>query len=164
MKELARSAPGRRSYRVLLLGGTTAVYEGWRASTIDADLHADRDEVFRDIQAIKERLELNVEFVRPEDFVPALAGTEGRHIFLEAVGRVSFYHYDPYAQLLSKVVRGFRRDLEDAEQFLATGLVDPSEFRALVRRIPEPAFARYPSLSRHAILEAVDGFLARRRS
>jgi len=160
MQELARHAPGRRSYRVFLVGGGTAVFAGWRNSTIDADLHADHEAVFGDIQAIKERLQINVEFVRPEDFVPALAGTEGRHVLLETVGRVGFYHYDPYAQLLSKVVRGFRKDMLDAESFVTSGMVDPERFRSLVHDIPEAAYARYPALSQRAVLEAVDEFLA----
>jgi hypothetical protein len=161
MKELARTAPGRRSYRVFLVGGGTAVHAGWRESTIDADLYCDREEVFRDVQGIKERLQLNIEFVRPEDFVPALAGSEDRHVFIETVGKVSFYHYDPYAQLLSKVVRGFNRDLQDAERLLDSGMVDAERFRSLVQEIPDSAYARYPALSRRAVLEAVDDFLAR---
>ena len=55
MRALARSAPVKGSYRVFLVGGCTAVHSGWRASTIDADLFSDREEVFRDIQDIKER-------------------------------------------------------------------------------------------------------------
>lgn len=164
MKELARCAPGRRSYRVFIVGGGTAVHQGWRASTIDADLHSDREEVFRDIQGIKERLELNVEFARPENFVPALAGSDDRHVFIETVGKVSFYHYDPYAQLLSKVVRGFSRDMQDAESFLASGMVGAERFRALVHEVPETAYAKYPALSRRAVVEAVDDFLSGRRS
>ncbi len=69
MGELARTAPRGGMFRVYLVGGGTAVLAGWRSATIDADLCADRDEVFRDIQGIKERLQLNIEFVRPEDFV-----------------------------------------------------------------------------------------------
>lgn len=160
MREIARGAPGGRSYRVFLVGGGTAVFAGWRNSTIDADLHADHDAVFRDIQGIKERLQINVEFARPEDFVPALAGTEGRHVLLETIGRVSFYHYDPYAQLLSKVVRGFRKDMQDAESFISSGMVDPERFRSLVHDVPEAAYARYPAVSERAVLEAVDEFLA----
>jgi hypothetical protein len=128
---------------------------------VDANLHADRDEVFRDIQGIKERLQLNVEFVRPEDFVPALEGSDARHVFIETLGKVSFYHYDPYAQLLSKVVRGFRRDLEDAERFLADDMVDAERFRSLVHEITEASYAKYPALSRDAVVEAVEGFLSR---
>jgi hypothetical protein len=161
MKELARSAPGRRSYRVFFVGGGTAVHAGWRESTIDADLHCDDEGIFRDIQGIKDRLGLNIEFARPEDFVPALAGSEDRHLFIETIGRVSFYHYDPYAQLLSKLVRGFNRDMLDAKSLIASGMVDRERFRSLVKRIPEKAYARYPSLSRLAVLDAVESFLSR---
>ena len=160
MQEIARRAPGGRSYRVFFVGGGTAVFAGWRSSTIDADLHAEDEAVLRDIQAIKEHLQINVEFARPEDFVPELAGTEGRHVLLETIGRVSFFHYDPYAQLLSKVVRGFRKDMQDADSFVSSGMVEAERFRSLVQDIPEAAYARYPALSQQAVLEVVDGFLA----
>jgi hypothetical protein len=156
-------APRGKSYRVYLVGGGSAVEFGWRDSTIDADLYSSRTEVFREIQSIKERLHVNVEFVRPEDFVPALEGSKSRHRFIDAISNVQFFHYDPYSQLLSKLVRGFRKDLEDAEHFLDEGMVDADRFRSLVDRIPATAYARYPALSREAVIEAVDEFLARRR-
>lgn len=159
MNELARTAPPRESYRVYVVGGGTAVLAGWRDSTIDADLFAEDEAVFRDIQGIKERLRLNVEFARPEQFVPALAGTADRHVFIERMGRVGFYHYDPYAQLFSKVVRGFRKDLVDAKHFVTSGMVDAERFRAMVHDIAESAYARYPALDRHSVLATVDGFL-----
>jgi len=145
---------------VYFVGGATAVLQGWRASTIEADLYAGKDAIFHDIQNIKERLQLNIEFARPEDFVPALAGSDDRHVFIETIGNVSFYHYDPYAQLLSKVVRGFNRDLQDAKSFLDSGLVDPERFRALVGEISDAAYAKYPSLSRRAVQDAVEDFLS----
>lgn len=160
MKELARSAPRRGSFKVYIVGGGTAVLNGWRDSTIDADLYSAQDAVFHDIQGIKERLQLNIEFVRPEDFVPALAGSEKRHVFIESIAKVSFYHYDPCSQLLSKIVRGFSRDMQDAARFLESGMVDAERFRALVNAIPEAAYARYPTLSRKAILDAVENFLS----
>lgn len=156
MRELARTAPTGESFRIYIVGGATAVLEGWRPSTIDADLWAEREEVFRDVQAIKDRLQLNIEFARPEQFVPPLAGTDERHVFIDRVGNVDFLHYDPYAQLLSKIVRGFRKDLLDARHLVESGRVDPQRFRALVREIPDPAWARYPTLSREAVLAAVD--------
>lgn len=160
MRELARTAPRGESFRVYLVGGGTAVLEGWRASTIDADLHADREEVFRDVQGIKERLRLNIEYARPEQFVPALAGSDDRHRFIERVGDIDYYHYDPYAQLLSKVVRGFRKDVLDAESFVKSGMVNPARFRELVEAIPDSEYARHPNLSRDAVMAAVDGFLS----
>lgn len=160
MAELARTAPPGEPFRVYVVGGATAVLAGWRDSTIDADLYADREEVFRDVQGIKERLRLNIEFARPEQFVPPLAGSSDRHLFIERVGNVDFYHYDPCAQLLSKIVRGFRKDLLDAEQFVRTGMVDRRRFLELVRQIPDSAYAKYPNLSRTAVLGAVEDFLS----
>ena len=160
MEELARTAPRGESFRVYVVGGGTAVLSGWRTSTIDADLHAERDEVFRDIQGIKSRLRLNVEYARPEHFVPPLAGSGDRHLFINRVGGIDFYHYDPYAQLLSKIVRGFRKDLVDARHFVTSGMVDPRRFRELVHGIPVPQYVRYPNLSHDAVVDAVEKFLA----
>lgn len=162
MKELARSAPRTGTYRVYLVGGGTAVYLGWRRSSLDVDLFSDQQGVFRDVQELKERLNMNIEFARPEDFVPPLRGSADRHVFIDTMGPISFYHYDPYAQLLSKVVRGFERDLEDAREFVGRGLVDPVRFRELVAAIPDSAYARYPSLSRSGVERAVDRFLRQR--
>lgn len=159
MQGLAESSPAEGSYRIYLVGGGTAVAFGWRGSSVDADLAADDDTVFKDIQALKERLNLNIEFARPEDFVPALAGSASRHVFISRLGNVSFYHYDPYAQAFSKIVRGFERDLTDARHFVDEGLVDPYKLVSLVRGIPEAEFARYPSLSRGAVLDAVHRFM-----
>lgn len=159
MKELARSAPRRGASRVYLVGGGTAVYLGWRSSSIDVDLYSDREAVFRDIQGIKERLRINIEFARPEDFVPPLRGTASRHVFIETVGPISFYLYDPYAQFLSKVVRGFQRDLDDAREFLRSGMVDPEKLQSLVAAIPDSAYAKYPNLSRPGVETAVETFL-----
>lgn len=160
MQELARTAPRRGSYRVHLVGGTTAVWAGWRASSIDADLFSEEEEVFQDIQGIKERLNVNVEFARPEQFVPALRGSSNRHVFIETIDHVSFYHYDPYAQVLAKIVRGFQRDLDDAVHFLGSGMVEGGKLRALAEGIPGSAYSKYPNLSRSAVLEAVQAFLS----
>lgn len=161
MRELARTAPTGGPWRVFLVGGGTAVTLGWRSSSIDVDLFSEQPEVFRDIQAIKERLEMNIEFARPEDFVPPLDGTSERHVHITTIGRVSFLHYDPYAQLLSKVVRGFERDDRDGRHFVTSGLVDRKTFRSLVSAIPDSAYARYPQLSRAGVERAVDDFLAK---
>ena len=158
MAELAQSAPPRKFHRVYLVGGGTAVYLGWRESTIDADLYSDDDQVFRDIQAIKERLKINIEFAQPEQFVPPLGGTADRHVFIDSIGSVSYYHYDPYAQLFSKVVRGFGRDMDDAAALVKTEMVDLEQFKALVAAIPLSTYAKYPRLSPDAVQDAVDAF------
>ncbi len=161
MRELARSLPRSQSGRVYFVGGGTAVWVGWRSSTLDVDLHGEPEKLFDDIQEIKERLGVNIEFVQPEHFVPALEGTEERHVFIEKVNAVSFYHHDPYAQVFSKIVRGFARDLEDAESFVSSGLVDPLRLGELVHLIPRQAYSRYPAISQEAVLAAVDSFLGK---
>lgn len=160
MRELARGLPGGESGRVYLVGGGTAVWSGWRPSTVDVDLHGEPERLFRDVQELKERLSVNIEFVRPEDFVPALSGTEDRHVFIEKIEGVSFYHHDPYAQAFSKIVRGFDRDLRDAGDFVASGMVDPHRLRELVHAIPSESYARYPALSLDGVVAAVDDFVS----
>jgi hypothetical protein len=159
MHELAQTAPRRGAYQVYFVGGGTAVFLDWRPSSIDVDIFSEQDTVFRDIQGIKERLNINVEFARPEDFVPPLEGSADRHMFIDTIGAITFFHYDPYAQLLSKIVRGFERDMDDARKFVSSGMVDPARFQALVVAIPDSAYARYPQLSRRAVESAVTAFL-----
>ena len=162
MKALAASAPRDIPIRVYFIGGATAVDRGWRESTIDADLYATDERLFTRIQQIKEELRINVELARPENFVPPLAGSDDRHEFIESIGRVDFYHYDPYAQLLSKIVRGFRLDLLDAACFLEDRWVDAREFRKLVLDISDESYSRHPNLSRGSVESAVRDFLADR--
>ena len=159
MHELARRAPRKGKFKVCFVGGGSAVYLGWRRSSNDIDVHSEQDVVFRDIQEIKEQLNINIEFARPEDFVPPLQGSSRRHVHIETIGPIAFYHYDPYAQILSKIVRGFRRDVEDARAFVQNGMVDPVELRSLVADIPDSAFASYPTLSHAGIEKAVEAFL-----
>jgi Nucleotidyltransferase of unknown function (DUF6036) len=160
MREIARTAPRGKRYRVYVVGGGTAVLSGWRPTSIDADFFAPDESVFRDVQGIKERLNVNVEFARPEHFVPPLPDSEDRHVFIETVDRVSYYHYDPYAQVLSKIVRGFERDIDDARQFVRAGVVDAEKLRKLVQQIPPPEYAKYPNLSQDAVKQAVEDFLS----
>lgn len=160
MRELARSTRTKKHYRVYLVGGGTAVFNGWRESSIDADLYGEPDDIFHDVQNIKERLHLNIELVRPEDFVPPLANSADRHVLIETIGRVSYFHYDPYAQLFSKIVRGFDRDLADARAFIKSGMVNGARLSRLVSAIPEAAWSKYPRHSPAAVLSAVVTFLA----
>lgn len=160
MKEIVRTAPQEGApHKVYLVGGGTAVWAGWRESSVDADLFVEDDSVLQDVQGMKERLNLNIELARPEHFVPPLAGADGRHVFIEELGGVRFYHYDPYSQLYSKVVRGFSRDLEDARHFLESGMVEAERFRGLTHKVPDSAFESYPRLSPGAVRAAVDAFL-----
>ena len=155
MEALGRAA--RRDIRVYLVGGTTAVLLGWRPTTIDIDLvmQPEDDALLRVISGLKESLQLNVELASPADFIPVPDGWEDRSTFITQVGRVSFYHYDLYAQALAKVERGHQQDLRDVQEMIARGLIDRDKARAYFARI-EPALHRFPAVHAPAYRAAVD--------
>ena len=107
---------------------------------------------------MKDELDINIELVEPTAFVPALQGAADRHVFIRKIKRVAWYHYDPYTQVLAKLVRGLERDLADARRFVEDGLVDMDTLQRLVDAVPDAAYARYPSLSKGAVRRAVEAF------
>ena len=145
MRALGRAADGEGA--CYLTGGATAVLLGWLASTIDVDVHfaPETDRILLSIQRLKEELEINVELVSPLDFIPVPAGWEGRSIFAATEGRLTFYHFDPYAQALAKVERGHAQDRGDVKAMVALGLVVPERALAFFEDI-EPDLFRFPAI------------------
>src|SRR3954462_7287977 len=119
--------------RVYLVGGASAVLLGWRAATIDVDLKIvpESDEILRSLPRLKEQLHVNIELAAPDDFIPELPGWEDRSKFISQEGKISFYHYDFYAQALAKLERGHAIDGQDLAQFVERGLVKPAKLLEL---------------------------------
>lgn len=155
MEALGRDA--RTSVRVYLVGGTTAVLMGWRASTVSVDLvmRPEDDTLLRAIPALKNTLEINVELSSPADFIPVPPGWEERSTFVRDVHRVAFYHFDLYAQALAKVERGHRQDLEDVRAMIDRGLVDRGRAVDYFGRI-EPDLYRFPAIDPPSFRKAVE--------
>lgn len=155
MESLGRAA--KADGRVYLTGGATAVLHGWRASTIDIDIKVipDSDELLREIPRLKEQLNINVELAAPSDFIPVPDGWEERSPLIRRVGMVSFHHFDPVAQALSKAERGHEQDLRDIEDLIASGLVDPAEARAQFDSI-EPELYRFPAIDPASFRQSVE--------
>src|SRR5438046_1868684 len=82
--------------------------------------------MLRNIPRVKEQLKINVELAAPDQFIPALPGWEDRSLFIQQERKLSFYHYDFYAQALAKIERGHGIDLRDVDRMLTSGLVQPS--------------------------------------
>jgi hypothetical protein len=143
--------------RVYLTGGATAVLQGWRDSTIDVDIKVipDTDDLLREIPRLKEELNVNVELAAPSDFIPVADGWEERSPLIRRVGRVSFHHFDPIAQALSKAERGHEQDLEDIRNLIKSGLVDPSDARAHFDSI-EPDLYRFPAIDPASFRQSVE--------
>jgi len=122
---------------------------------VDLKLLPEQDALLRAIPALKESLELNVELASPVDFIPVPPGWEDRSPFIDRLGRVSFHHFDLYAQALAKVERGHAQDVADVREMLRRGLVDPGRAREYFRRI-EPELYRYPAIDPPAFRRAVE--------
>ncbi|HKI67714.1 MAG TPA: DUF6036 family nucleotidyltransferase [Solirubrobacterales bacterium] len=143
--------------RVYLTGGATAVLHGWRESTIDIDikLTPDRDEILREIPRLKQELDLNVELASPSDFIPVPKGWEDRSPLIRTEGRISFHHFDPVAQALSKAERGHEQDVRDVREMVASGLVNPTEAMAHFEAV-EPELYRFPAIDPASFRNAVE--------
>ena len=159
MRELGRAV--NVSGRVYLTGGATAVLYGWRETTIDVDIKLipDHDEILREIPRLKEKLNLNVELAAPSDFIPLPGGWEERSPLIRQEGKLSFHHFDPVAQALSKVERGHDQDVRDVQEMIAAGLVIPAEALIQFKAI-EPELYRFPAVDPASFRKAVENLFA----
>jgi hypothetical protein len=149
--------------RVYLTGGATAILRGWRTSTVDVDLLLvpDDDVLLRAIQDLKEELQVNVEIAGPSHFLPQVPGWELRSRFLAQEGKVHFYEYDLYSQVLAKIERAHEKDMVDVDRALADGAVERAELRRLFDAI-EPEFYRFPALDGASFRGRLESVLAPR--
>lgn len=143
----AAGASATREGVCYLTGGATAVLVGWRSTTIDVDiaLEPEQDELLRDLPRIKNELGINVELASPGDFIPLPREWEERSVGVAREELLSFAHFDPYSQALSKLERGHAHDLEDVEAMKRLGLVEPARLRELFAEI-EPELYRFPAI------------------
>ena len=163
LRELGRRAKGPG--RIYLVGGASALLEGWRDSTVDVDLKLDPEPlgIFEAIAELKTKLDVNIELAAPDQFLPALPDWRERSVFIEKLGEVEFFHYDFRAQALSKLARGHDRDLADVRAMLRLGLVSGEALAEAFETI-RPRLIRYPSLDAAAfekrlqvLQESLDG-------
>lgn len=166
MRELADAARVRallralgrvatRPARVYLVGGATAVIEGWRESTIDVDVRIEPDdELLRHLPELKERLAINIELASPADFLPELPEWRERSPFVVREGKLDFYHYDLYSQALAKLERGFEQDLADVAAMVSSGAVAPARLQELFLAIEDQLY-RFPVVEPDALRAAV---------
>jgi len=159
MREIGHRARG--GGRVYLVGGASALLQGWRSSTVDIDLKLDPEPagIFEAIGELKRVLDVNIELSAPDQFLPPLPDWRERSLFIERQGEVDFFHYDFRAQALAKLARGHDRDLADVEQMLAYGLVSKADLGAALE-LMLPGLLRYPVLDAAAFERRVRGFLA----
>ena len=153
----AIGARAARNARLYFTGGATAVLLGWRPSTIDVDIHLvpEHDALLRALPELKEELEINLELACPAHFIPELPGWEKRSLFIVQEGRLSFYHYDLYAQALAKIERGHTLDITDVQVMFRRGLIEAPALQTLFEEIV-PQLYRFPAIDAPAFRRAVE--------
>ncbi len=158
MQRLSSEAKGPG--KVYFTGGATALLFGIRDQTIDIDLKLDPEPpgAFEAIASLKNELDLNVEIASPDDFIPVPPDWQKRSILIEVIGKVSFYHFDLYAQALSKIERGHERDLADVKAMIEKKMVDPQEIQKQFAAI-QSGIIRYPAIDAQAFAQKVHRFL-----
>ena len=146
--------------RIYLVGGASSVLLGWRDSTIDVDLKLvpESDEILRRLTSLKERLQLNIELASPDDFIPQLPGWQERSRFIRQEGKITFLHYDFYAQALAKIERGHEKDLQDVHDMIKSNLIESKRLLALFLQI-EDLLHRYPALDAVSFRQAVESIV-----
>lgn len=160
MQVLGREAQG--SGCIYFTGGASALLIGWRNSTVDIDIRLDPEPpgIFQAIAKIKQELNINIELASPQDFLPPLPGWRDRSIFIGKYGQISFYHYDFTAQALSKLSRGFDRDLKDVQAMYEQKLFSLEKLRDCFKTI-ESELIRFPSLNPELLRNRIEQFIER---
>jgi hypothetical protein len=142
--------------RIYLTDGATALLYNWRSNTIDIDLKAEPEPpgLFEALASLKDELDINLELASPDQFIPAVPGWRERSLFIARHGLIDFFHYDPYAQALSKLQRRHERDLHDARSMRRDGLIQNERLREMFALI-KPQLIRYPAIDPRSFEAAV---------
>jgi hypothetical protein len=136
LEALGREARGPGT--IYLVGGATAVWHGWRASSIDVDLKLDPEPagVFEAIAKLKTELQVNIELASPDKFIPAVPGWRERSVHVGRFGEIEVYHFDLLTQALAKIERGHERDLADVVAMRLTASALRDAFAAIRSELP----------------------------
>lgn len=142
--------------RMYLAGGAVLVHKGIRSGqTLDINLQVTVDpaNLVGEIARLKQRLDINIEFASPGDFMPLPAQWEARSEFVKRYGQVDVFYFDWYSLVLSKIQRSSRQDLIDIQLLVSQGFVETIElelfYQEVLNKIGEPpVVGRFPNLSR----------------
>ena len=120
--------------QLILVGGSALALLGSPRLTIDIDFIGDDVHpiaLHKTIMQIARELEVHVEPVPLDRFIPLPKGSAERVIRIGAFGNLEVYVADPYSIALSKLDRGFDTDLEDIVFLVQSGRVDFDRFNQM---------------------------------
>lgn len=112
---------------LFLLGGGALLLLGNTRSTLDLDYVGDdikKDELQRIIDVLAGEMQIAVEAVPFESFVPIAAAARTRHYFVGRFNTLDVYIFDLYSIAVSKLDRGFDTDIADVAFLVRRKLID----------------------------------------
>ncbi len=113
--------------RLYLAGGAALVHIGLRSGfTMDIDVAieaSDEDEMVTAIRTLVEKMQINVEFASPGDFIPLPTQWMAQARYIGRYGSIDAFYFDFYSLALSKISRGNDRDLIDVKLLLQQKLI-----------------------------------------
>jgi len=121
----------RKPGRLYLAGGAALVHIGLRpGSTMDIDVAieaSDEDEMVTAIRKLVEKMQINVKFASPGDFIPLPTQWTAQARYVGRYGSIDVFYFDFYSLALSKISRGNDRDLIDVQLLLQQKLITLEE-------------------------------------
>ena len=138
--------------RLYLVGGAALVHLGIRPGfTHDIDVQvygANEGDLIVTIQKLIERLQINIEFAAPGDFIPLPLQWEAHAQFVGRYGTIDVFYFDFYSIALSKIERGNDRDIADVKLLIQYGMVTPDELdNAYQEVLAQLGKGRYPRIT-----------------
>ena len=141
--------------RLYITGGAALVHRGIRpGQTLDIDIQitVDPTDLTTRIVQLKQRLNMNIEFASPGDFIPLPSQWEARSEFIKRYNQVDAFYFDWYSIALSKMQRANQQDIVDVQLLVSRGFVDVTEldllFQDVLAKIGMPSYIRlFPNLS-----------------
>jgi hypothetical protein len=142
------------SSRLALLGGSALILLGSPRPTVDIvfwgdDVHP--NQLHRSIMQIGRELQIHVEPVPLERFIPLPKGSEERSIRIGQFGNLEIHIADPYSMALSKLDRGFETDIDDIIFLIRQNFITLAELERLTRNTISQArrFDLHPDILEH---------------
>lgn len=102
--------------RLFLLGGSALTLLGSQRPSLDIDFIGDDihpNELHRTIMDKAKEMQLQIDIVPLDRFIPLPDGNEQRSIYIGQFGNLEVYVIDPYSIALSKLDRGLFTDFDD---------------------------------------------------
>ncbi|MBM3145023.1 MAG: hypothetical protein FJ010_08655 [Chloroflexi bacterium] len=122
--------------QLILVGGGALALLGSPRLTIDIDFFGDDvhpSELHRTIMQIARELQIHIEPVPLDRFVPLPEGSDERNIRIGQFGNLEVYVADPYSMALSKLDRGLDTDLADIVFLVQNGFVDAQRLERITQ-------------------------------